>query len=63
MHELVFSCHRAENYFEFEILQLVRRKDDPAQDLRDDLAELLALWREETGYATDLGYHPAAESA
>lgn len=49
--------------FEFEILQLVRKKDDPTQDLRAELAELLELWRAETDFDGPLGYHAHGSAA
>ncbi|MGV3495122.1 MAG: GIY-YIG nuclease family protein [Ramlibacter sp.] len=49
--------------FEFEVLQLVRKKDDPAQDLRADLAELLALWRAELDFDGPRGYRGPGDAA
>jgi hypothetical protein len=33
----------------FEIIDLVKRRDDPAFDYKPELAALLAMWREELG--------------
>lgn len=49
--------------FEFEVLQLVRKKDDPAQDLRADLAELLVLWRAELDFDGPRGYRGPGDAA
>jgi hypothetical protein len=49
--------------FDFEVLQIVRKKDDPTQDLRADLAEFLELWREENAFQGPLGYHFAGDAA
>lgn len=42
--------------FRFEVLQMVRKRDDPAQDWEADLADLLELWREELGCEQPGGY-------
>ena len=35
--------------FEFEVLDTLEMPDDPAYDPREDLAELLEMWRERLG--------------
>lgn len=43
--------------FTFEVLQEVKRRDDPTFDIRTELAELLSLWRLEIhGDAEAAGY-------
>ena len=37
--------------FEFELLDTLKKRDDPAHDYRAELDALLALWREELGDA------------
>ena len=41
-----WRMHGADN-FHFDVVDTLRRRDDPAYDYRDDLAALLALWQEE----------------
>lgn len=41
-------CYGAES-FAFEVLERVRKRDDPAFDYEAELQSLLVLWREELG--------------
>jgi hypothetical protein len=48
-------AHGAE-HFRFEVKDRVKPSDDPAFDLAGELANLLALWREELQCAGERGY-------
>jgi hypothetical protein len=42
--------------FRFEVVDLVKKRDDPAFDERAELADLLAIWREQLGCGERGGY-------
>jgi hypothetical protein len=48
----------AEN-FRFEVVDIVKPRDDPAFDCAAELAALLALWTEELGASGERSYQPA----
>jgi hypothetical protein len=43
--------------FRFEVVDTVKKQDDPAFDPRDELESLLAMWREELDCDGDCSYH------
>ena len=45
--------------FRFELLDRLKKNDDPAYDVDADLATLLALWQAELGVAPGSGYTDA----
>lgn len=66
--ELELRCHRnakllqdwieygAEN-FRFEVIDTVKKRDDPAFDYKGELAALLEMWREELNCYGENGYN------
>lgn len=50
-----WSLH-GESTFTFEVLDIIEPPDDPAFDLAGELAQLVALWRQEIPCQGDAGY-------
>jgi hypothetical protein len=50
-----WSLH-GESSFNFEVLDMVKPHDDPALDLARELADLVALWRQEIPCHGDTAY-------
>jgi hypothetical protein len=50
-----WSLH-GESSFQFEVLDMVRPREDMAVDVAHELAELVALWRQEVASDGERGY-------
>jgi hypothetical protein len=48
-------AHYGADHFTFEVLERMRKRDDPAFDYEAELQSMLALWSEELGVAGEAG--------